>query len=193
MTGTRQKTTLYRLYDANDVLLYVGISGKWLARMAQHAAGKGWWDDVATVRREAFPTRAEALAAEVQAIRDEGPLHNVRGRSPRKPPRPRRVQRPRETTASPEFWRALTTIHEAHRAAMAVPRSGDDPESVLAYFNAVEPLYMEASRARSTAALLAREELGLTLDELGRCLKVSRARAGQIVAAARRHRSLQTA
>jgi hypothetical protein len=70
-------TTLYRLYGEGDVLLYVGISGKWPSRMSQHARSKRWWDDVVTVKREVLPTRAEALAAEGRAILDEKPLYNV--------------------------------------------------------------------------------------------------------------------
>ena len=70
-------TTLYRLFDADERLLYIGIADKWTSRMTQHAAEKAWWSDVASTRFESFPTRDEACAAEKAAIIAERPLHNV--------------------------------------------------------------------------------------------------------------------
>lgn len=70
-------TVLYRLYGENDVLLYVGISGRWLTRMKQHSKDKPWFDDVASVRIERFCSKSEALAAERAAIHAEHPKHNI--------------------------------------------------------------------------------------------------------------------
>lgn len=78
------KTTLYRLFDRNGALLYVGISGRWFRRMHEHAGTQGWWDNVAMVKRQSFETRDAALAVEAQAIRDENPQYNQRGRAPQK-------------------------------------------------------------------------------------------------------------
>jgi predicted GIY-YIG superfamily endonuclease len=74
------ETTLYRLFDEGGGLLYVGISGRWVRRLASHAAQQGWWDDVASVTRQSFPSRTEALEAEATAIRQERPRYNVRGK-----------------------------------------------------------------------------------------------------------------
>jgi predicted GIY-YIG superfamily endonuclease len=73
------ETTLYRLFDQDGELLYVGISGRWVRRLARHAAQQGWWDEVATVTRQPFPSRSEALEAEAAAIRQEHPRYNVQG------------------------------------------------------------------------------------------------------------------
>jgi predicted GIY-YIG superfamily endonuclease len=76
---TDTTTDLYRYFDAEGRLLYVGISFSAVARASQHRSEKGWWPDVATMTVERHDTRAEALAAEAIAIRTEKPLHNVIG------------------------------------------------------------------------------------------------------------------
>jgi len=70
-------TDLYRYFDAEGRLLYVGISFSAIARAAQHRESTGWWCDVARMHVEHLPTRSDALDAERQAIRTEQPLHNV--------------------------------------------------------------------------------------------------------------------
>lgn len=70
-------TTLYRLFDADDALLYVGIAGNPGRRFEQHAKAKLWWREVSRIEVEHFADRAEALAAERLAIRDERPLYNI--------------------------------------------------------------------------------------------------------------------
>ena len=70
-------TTLYRFFDADDRLLYVGIAGTATRRWEQHAKEKGWWDSVARVTVENHPNRAAAENAERIAIQAELPIHNV--------------------------------------------------------------------------------------------------------------------
>ncbi|MFF7411623.1 GntR family transcriptional regulator [Streptomyces lydicus] len=73
-----ERTALYRLYDADGHLLYVGISSnpkrRWWAHAAQHAAT--WWPQVATRTVEWLDTRELAAAAERHAIKVESPAHN---------------------------------------------------------------------------------------------------------------------
>jgi predicted GIY-YIG superfamily endonuclease len=70
---------LYRFFDEHGDLLYVGISYSAVQRMAQHAADKSWWADVAstTIEKLGVITRAEALDIEREAIVSERPIHNV--------------------------------------------------------------------------------------------------------------------
>jgi hypothetical protein len=68
--------TLYRLYDRNDKLLYVGISVRVETRLKEHKTSKVWWDDVVRYELETFPDRASVLAAEELAIKTEFPVHN---------------------------------------------------------------------------------------------------------------------
>ena len=70
-------TSLYRFFDPEGRLLYVGISGVVVIRLHQHAREKGWWTEVVAVMVDHFPTREAARAAELQAIRDEKPKYNV--------------------------------------------------------------------------------------------------------------------
>lgn len=72
---------VYRLFDANDVLLYVGCTGNLDARLTAHACTKKWWGDVVRHEADWYDTRGEALVAERAAITTEGPLYNNEIRS----------------------------------------------------------------------------------------------------------------
>lgn len=72
-------TTLYRFYDADWRLIYVGISGNPPVRFDQHRALKPWWRRVAFIRCQHFDSRNDALIAETMAIRDERPPFNLVG------------------------------------------------------------------------------------------------------------------
>ncbi|GAC1664474.1 MAG: hypothetical protein PVS3B2_00150 [Candidatus Dormibacteraceae bacterium] len=71
------KTALYRHFDAARQLLYVGISLSAVARLAQHRRTAHWFELLARVDIEWFPTREIALRAEIQAITHEHPKFNV--------------------------------------------------------------------------------------------------------------------
>jgi predicted GIY-YIG superfamily endonuclease len=68
---------LYRVYDAQGVLLYIGITMHPASRFAQHSEDKPWWADVADIRVEHCGSREEVLAAERDAIKCEHPRFNV--------------------------------------------------------------------------------------------------------------------
>lgn len=70
-------TWLYRYFDANDRLLYVGIAFDVLKRAQGHRRHAAWWSQAATYTEELYPTRTAAEAAEAEAIRAEAPLFNV--------------------------------------------------------------------------------------------------------------------
>jgi predicted GIY-YIG superfamily endonuclease len=71
------KTCLYRAFDREKRLLYVGISLNWNNRLKQHAKGSLWFVDVTEIGIEWFDTRDEALSAEADAIKREKPEYNV--------------------------------------------------------------------------------------------------------------------
>lgn len=111
-----EHTTLYRLYDAADALLYVGIAGNPGRRFEQHHADKPWWGHVARITLEHHPTRAAALRAELDAIRAENPRHNIAGH-------------PGHTTPTPGWERRalpngayLDTEHRGDHVRVAVNR-----------------------------------------------------------------------
>lgn len=68
---------LYRAFDADGRLLYVGITKNFAAREAQHRSTSAWYGEVATWTREEFSHRDDAVAAETAAIAAEHPVHNV--------------------------------------------------------------------------------------------------------------------
>jgi predicted GIY-YIG superfamily endonuclease len=68
--------TLYRMFDENERLLYVGITLDVGQRFTDHRQHKPWWQNVVTMKLEHFATRAELEAAERDAIVAENPLHN---------------------------------------------------------------------------------------------------------------------
>lgn len=72
-------TELYRHYDKDDNLLYVGISISTIARLTQHRANKKWFKDITSIKIERFDEREDACKAELKAIKDEKPLHNKMG------------------------------------------------------------------------------------------------------------------
>lgn len=70
---------VYRFFDADGELLYVGCTFDMGPRIAQHRRDKRWWEQVVTVTLERHPDRRTALDAEAAAIADERPRYNRAG------------------------------------------------------------------------------------------------------------------
>lgn len=119
MVSGDQPTTLYRLFDAGGALLYVGISGRWVGRLADHATKQGWWDQVATITRQLFPSRSEALGAERTAIASEHPRYNVQGNDtpPARPDRSRPRAQPPQLSGRQRRRRPPRTLSPAREVA----------------------------------------------------------------------------
>jgi len=67
---------LYRHYDADGRLLYVGVSGNPVQRLKQHRYSNAWIRLSVRMHIEWFSNSAEAAIAELHAINNEKPLHN---------------------------------------------------------------------------------------------------------------------
>ena len=67
---------LYRAFDSQNQLLYVGISGKWSERLHAHEKTSEWMEHTETVKIEKFPDRESVEKAEVIAIQSERPRYN---------------------------------------------------------------------------------------------------------------------
>jgi hypothetical protein len=70
---------LYRWYDEDDRLLYVGISNEPATRALTHLRGSRWTDFAVRMELDpaSFPDRPTALEAEAEAIRQERPIFNT--------------------------------------------------------------------------------------------------------------------
>ena len=74
-------TALYRLYDADGALLYIGFSTDPTRRWKEHRKEMLWWPEVARKDVEWLPVsdEPEVRHTEVSAIRTENPRYNKTG------------------------------------------------------------------------------------------------------------------
>jgi excinuclease UvrABC nuclease subunit len=78
--GADGETAVYRIYDQDGSLLYVGMGRNPMNRWAAHAENHAWWPRAASFRVEWYATRKEAFDVELQAIRTEDPECNIHSR-----------------------------------------------------------------------------------------------------------------
>lgn len=71
---------VYRCYDAEDRLIYVGCTVDPATRIANHRAAAWWGTQIVRVRHTVFPDREHALRMERTAIGEEQPRWNLRSR-----------------------------------------------------------------------------------------------------------------
>lgn len=69
--------TLYRFFDGTGELLYVGRTVSPSRRWREHERGAAWYDAVASMTREVYPTAEAVDQAERVAIAAEEPMHNI--------------------------------------------------------------------------------------------------------------------
>lgn len=65
--------TVYRMYDEQGALLYIGRSLRWWTRVGNHRE-KDWWGEVTRIEMEHVE---DSRTAEREAIHAEHPRHNV--------------------------------------------------------------------------------------------------------------------
>ena len=70
-------TSVYLFYDADDRLLYVGISLSIAARMKSHQEDKPWWQDVVRAEFEHYDDEDAARERESHLVYERNPVHNV--------------------------------------------------------------------------------------------------------------------
>lgn len=71
------KYYLYRHFDKEGILLYIGVSLNSIKRLSQHQNNAHWFPFIRQIKIESFDTREAALEAERIAITIENPLHNL--------------------------------------------------------------------------------------------------------------------
>lgn len=134
-------TTLYRFFNADDELLYVGIAVRFEQRRLQHQSDKTWWPEVARWVLAEHPCRLDAALAERDAIIAELPRYNVMHHPDRRPtaridgftlPKGRAPKPPKKRSSPPivegasmtqEDWAAFMGHIEAIGAGFAEARN----------------------------------------------------------------------
>jgi predicted GIY-YIG superfamily endonuclease len=74
--GKSDRTALYRLFDADDTLLYLGIARDPEYRWKLHSDRQTWWHHVARKTVKWYSSREDALAAEARFTAKELPLYD---------------------------------------------------------------------------------------------------------------------
>jgi predicted GIY-YIG superfamily endonuclease len=99
-------TAVYRFFDRDGRLLYVGIAFDPAERWEKHAAVAEWWKDAADNTIDWYDTRAEAGRAELTAIRYEKPIYNKVGnvKPYQKPTKRRGMKLPRRVPIVDDIW-----------------------------------------------------------------------------------------
>jgi hypothetical protein len=102
MTAPEEAVALYRYFDADDVLLYVGISNDPEFRWKAHLYGSSsvtWPKEAVRRTIEWHDSRPLALTAEEEAIRTENPRYNKRHNYD-------------EAPFDPEAWPTVDALHK---------------------------------------------------------------------------------
>ncbi len=68
---------VYRMYDSNNELLYVGCTKNLLARIGSHQSDKEWKYDIKNITLEYFDNRLDALNAESKYQKNENPKYSI--------------------------------------------------------------------------------------------------------------------
>lgn len=105
---------VYRFFDDDDRLLYVGVAADVGRRIAQHRVTASWWPEATRGEFRCYPSREAALQAEALAIAVERPGRNL--------VRPH-VREDRAAELSPAEQTRLVTELERAQADVAASRS----------------------------------------------------------------------
>lgn len=69
---------VYRFFDGNGVLLYVGCTHVFGRRIEHHKSTREWFPQVRKITLDWHPDWETAAHAEIEAIARENPRHNKR-------------------------------------------------------------------------------------------------------------------
>lgn len=95
-----QPTAVYRFYDSDERLLYVGITCHLADRFRAHEITAPWWSEHRSARVVWHDTRVTAADEEREAICSESPMYNVKGAARLPRSRARRVRPDADTMSA---------------------------------------------------------------------------------------------
>lgn len=70
------KSTVYRCFDKNGILLYVGSTINIQTRLERHKHKSLWYRKVETIKLKHFANKQKAYAEEIRACMEESPKLN---------------------------------------------------------------------------------------------------------------------
>ena len=186
-----EQTALYRLYDADGILLYVGIAANPRARLQQHAATQSWWPCVQRATVSWYGDRERADMAETMAVALEQPKHNIAKQYKPAPvadfdwtaPPAAHLAPRREYSGS--FGEAMRELSDAVDDFFTVTKATQDPvegfRRASAFGELAKELEAGAARVRAGVAARIMRTRGLSVSGLAHHLGLSKARASQLV------------
>jgi hypothetical protein len=134
---------LYRHFDAQGALLYVGVTSNIVARSKQHSKRSHWWHSVARTTTTLCETRTQAYALERATILEEGPRFNVvyGGDAATRKAKAQRKRYPRHRPAPPAL---VATAHPMRglptRVVNALGKAGVSTREQLAAMSTMQRL-----------------------------------------------------
>lgn len=70
---------LYKMYNSERTLLYVGVTSNAWVRLEGHMKEKkSWTDNISSITWQRYPDKPSALEAETKSIVTELPVYNIR-------------------------------------------------------------------------------------------------------------------
>lgn len=128
-TTTPRRAAVYRLYDAQGTLLYIGSAYDPEKRCRAHRT-KPWWPEVARREDQWFATRRKAYVGEMKAIAVEGAKHNQMGAPTYQTPDTEAVRRRKELAPLrqkllEESWAVRRAACEAAQVAGATSEEAE--------------------------------------------------------------------
>lgn len=126
-----KRCELYRHFDKNGQLLYVGIAWTSVERLMNgHRSNSHWFNDIVRIEIERFETREDARKAELEAIDKEKPVHNIVtkancGISTRKAETRARIKSATDELRALGFWVDSRSCLSVVEGALEAVRAGD--------------------------------------------------------------------
>lgn len=74
---SKLKHDVYKAYNTDGQLLYVGVSVNVFKRLKEHKQYAAWIPDTERIYVVQYLNRSAALAEEARCIREDGPVYNI--------------------------------------------------------------------------------------------------------------------
>ena len=117
---------LYRIFDSQRNLLYVGATTNPSFRFSCHAHTRPWWNEASEIKLQHFGSPEELTEAELAAIRNENPRFNLmHSRKPAtwsRKPRQKRGSGTIFQRSSDGLWVGGITVNKQQRRVSARTR-----------------------------------------------------------------------